>query len=238
MASTINIQSTINHTAPLLKFMPNNVGPTQEPALTNANIVLATILGPPFRWRWNRKVATFNTTANVQDYVVVVSDFGFIEKAEVNDNLGNADSIHELSMVKLLLSKDASKGRPEAIAAQLDDGAGNITFRLQPGKPGAIFTITITYQARPALITSVASFWNPIPDEYVHVFDSGFLAHSLKFRDDSRFQTELQRFAGHLLAVSEGLSEVEKNLFLDSINANQVASHQIRTQQGHQGRTQ
>lgn len=236
MASTVNLQSTISWAAPFLRFMPNNSGPTQEPAITNANRILSTILGPPFKWRWNRGTAQFTASAaGGQDYVVSVSDFGFLEKAVVVDGSGNATEITDL---KLCLSQDSSQGRPQVLAPQLDDNAGNITFRLQPGKPDATYTVKLTYQKKPVLMTSVASLWAPIPDEYGYIYEPGFLAMSLMFTDDPRFASENQKFVSHLLGAAEGLSEMEINMFLGNwlVTTGQVISNQLRAQQGNQAR--
>ena len=58
MASTITLGGTIAATAPMLKYRPLAFpalsSPVFEPAVTMANLVLLTILGPPFFWRWNR----------------------------------------------------------------------------------------------------------------------------------------------------------------------------------------
>ena len=41
-----------------------------EPAITSANIILQTVLGPPFAWRWNRVVIGFITNTGQQDYTI------------------------------------------------------------------------------------------------------------------------------------------------------------------------
>jgi hypothetical protein len=41
-----------------------------EPAVTSANTIMQTILGAPFRWRWNRVVTGFVTTTGQQDYTI------------------------------------------------------------------------------------------------------------------------------------------------------------------------
>lgn len=47
------------------------IGNFLEPALTSANTILQTILGPPFVWRWNRVVTGFVTTQGQQDYTLI-----------------------------------------------------------------------------------------------------------------------------------------------------------------------
>lgn len=49
---------------------PVAIGNFLEPATTSANLILQTILGAPFKWRWNRAVIGFVTQAGVQDYTV------------------------------------------------------------------------------------------------------------------------------------------------------------------------
>jgi len=47
------------------------IGNFLEPALTSANTVMQTILGPPFAWRWNRVVTGFVCTPGQQDYTLI-----------------------------------------------------------------------------------------------------------------------------------------------------------------------
>lgn len=46
------------------------IGNYLEPALTSANIIMQTILGAPFTWRWNRVVTGFVCVAGQQDYTI------------------------------------------------------------------------------------------------------------------------------------------------------------------------
>ena len=47
------------------------IGNFLEPAFTSANVVMQTVLGPPFSWYWNRVVTGFVAVAGQQDYYVV-----------------------------------------------------------------------------------------------------------------------------------------------------------------------
>ena len=49
---------------------PLAIGNFLEPAVTSANLMLQTVLGAPFRWRWNRAVIGFMTSPGVQDYTL------------------------------------------------------------------------------------------------------------------------------------------------------------------------
>lgn len=208
MASTISLQGTLNWAQPFMGFRPGALGTNNEPAITNANLIKQTILSAPFAWRWNRAVKTFTTTAGQQDYPIAVSDFGYMEKA----NVTLSGDVKELS-IKNCLALDSKQGRPENIAAQLDDNNGNITFRLMK-VPDNTYTVTITYQKKATLFSALTDLWSPIPDEFSFIFQRGFLALYLLFTDDPKFQIENAKFVAALLGASEGLDETQKNIFL------------------------
>ena len=60
--SNIKIADTINFTKRLCFNHNPVIGNSLEPALTSANIVIQTILGPPFEWWWNSEDLTFTTS--------------------------------------------------------------------------------------------------------------------------------------------------------------------------------
>ena len=98
-----------------------------EPALTSANLVQQTILAPPFKWPWNRAVASFAQPST--DTPQSLATFGWIEKASVTDGSGN---VYEIPTIKMELTQDAGTGRANSIGVFLDDNNGNITFRFLP----------------------------------------------------------------------------------------------------------
>ena len=158
MASkTINtIQGTLNWASAFILNRPSIgvSGTYQEPALTIANLIMSTVLSPPFAWSWNRNTTTFTTVAGTSDYTVAMSDFGWLEKATRSNNALNPPIV-ELQIVTNL----AAAGRqnpPFKIALFSDDNAGNYVFRLL-SVPDAVYTITLTYQKAPILATSLYS---------------------------------------------------------------------------------
>lgn len=70
MASTITISNTSLWAQQFLRLRPLFVN-ANEPALTSGSLVMQAILGPPFRWRWNRARTAFFTSGGLQDYVVL-----------------------------------------------------------------------------------------------------------------------------------------------------------------------
>jgi hypothetical protein len=205
----LNLQATMLFAAPYIGFQPMTIGGL-EPALTAANIVKQTILGAPFTWAWNRGSATIACVQGTQDYVKALSDFGFIEKAWATSADGN--SIYEMQ-VKQPLSKSKETGRPDFISAQLNDGAGNITFRTLVA-PQEAYNIEVLYQKKAVLMTSPASLWYPIPDELSHIFNWGFLALATLLVEDGRSERFMQRFIAHLLGAQDGLDAMQKQIFL------------------------
>src|SRR5271170_5456756 len=68
---TIQLKATLEWAKRYIANRDATIGNGVEPAITNANLILQTILGPPFRWRWNRVITGFYTQAGVQDYKLI-----------------------------------------------------------------------------------------------------------------------------------------------------------------------
>ena len=126
MASTIELQRTINRTSQFLRLQPLlfQKNTANDPAFSNADWVKQLILSPPFAWRWNRTAATFTdptfvTIIGQTDYVVNLPTFGWIEKAVAYEPV-NGYLTHELQ-VGLIFGADAQTNQPARISAQFDD---------------------------------------------------------------------------------------------------------------------
>jgi hypothetical protein len=209
MANTLLLQNSINFVAPILKNTPLQIS-NQEPALTAGNIVLGQMLGPPMRWRFNRKEVNFViSTAAGTDYVVSVPYLGFIETQWSVDGAGN---VYELGG-KISLAPNAANARPEKIAAQFDDNAGNITFRCDK-TPDQNYTVYVDYQQKAPLMSSAASEWAPVPDEFQYIFNTGFLCIMSLLVNDARFPIFEKYFISRLLGAQDGLGATERNIFL------------------------
>lgn len=275
-ASTNTLLNTIEWSKKLNFGRRSAIGNFLEPALTSANTVMQTIIGPPFAWRWNRVVTGFITKAGQQDYTLVnwtagmtvsagwltVDDagnsqivttagvtagvaptwnhttggttndgnavwenlgpigvttsqtysLGSIESASVQDTVSGVTKWYEITN-QLTLALDSAPGRPRFISAQADDGAGNITFRLTM-VPDKAYPVSITMQKKPTVFTSVNQAWAPIPDEYARIYNWGYLSLMWLFSDDPRYGVANQKFVSQLLSTSEGLSETQRNIFL------------------------
>jgi len=177
------------------------------------------------------------TMSLITDYVQAISNFGYIEKASVTTASG---TVNEIPNLELPLTQDAGTGRANAIGVYLDDNSGNITFRFMPGQPDQVYTVNVIYQKKPALLTAITGAngtW-PIPDEYGMVYNYGLLALFQMFADDARFPATNQKFIASLLAISEGLDEQQKAIFMEQwagiVRSSGVSG--AKTQQGTQFR--
>lgn len=208
MASTVTIQNTINWASSFIEQQPMTVN-GMEPALSSANLVMQAMLNPPFAWPWNR--GQINFTAVSQDTVVAsLNNFGFLEGGSATPSSGG--SPFPLSVVNMM-QNDASGNRPNYVSALLDDGAGNITFRLVPS-PDQNYVVNLIYQKKAPFLQSLGYTWSPVPDEKRHIFQWGFLSLMSLLGNDARFNEYNQKFIINILAAQGGLQEMERNVWL------------------------
>jgi hypothetical protein len=222
MASTITIQGTINWILAYIVQRPFTgvAGITNEPGLTSANYLMQSILQPPFRWEWNRKklIPAFTCVAGQSDYPVAMADFGWLEKAIITDPSPPANSPtgpnYELELSEIL-GTEGTENRPQKLAVLLDDGAGNITFRVFP-VPDKAYPIELDYQKAPILATTLgATTWAPIPDKLAFLYERGMMAQAQMMYNQQLGLSNMELFIRQLVAAVSGLSEMEKAIFLE-----------------------
>jgi hypothetical protein len=309
--STVKISDTIEW-AKRLSFNRNPViGNSLEPALSSANMVMQTILGPPFSWWWNNEEIVFTcnptpktatitniaivggvltvtcsntfsvgelilpsgvgtttalngqileiltasstqftaattvpnvgshvdtgtiTSMSTQDYTTASPEFSHIEHASVFDINPTPGQWIELE-IKNNLSLDSTPDRPRFASPHVEDGNGNMTWRVMP-PPDKAYPIAIHIQKTAPLLNSVNSTWSPIPDYMQYVYNWGFLTLMWFFADDPRANFANQKFTAGLLARAEGLEDEEKNAFLNNWN-NLTSQQMMKDQQGVQAR--
>lgn len=307
--STVKIADTIEFCKRLSFDRSPVIGNSLEPALTAANIVLQTILGPPFVWFWNSTELGFTTsavpqtatitnvaitagvltvtavnsfvfgspiiltglttatflngqlvipvtvsptsfTANVsfpdyvsaadtgtatnattQDYTLPVPQFSHIEHASVLDVNQTPPRWTEME-VKDNLSLETNSDRPFYLSPHLEDGQGNMNFRVLP-PPDKAYPISIHIQNTAPRVTSMNQTWAPMPDFMQYIYTWGFLALIWQFSDDARAPTANQKFLAGLLGRAEGLSEEQRNVFMNAWQ-NLTGLDQMKTSQGRQ----
>ena len=222
MASTIPISRSITLASQSLRNAPLLfTGQNSDPAFSNGDWVKQTILSAPSGWRWNRVSATFSsptfvTIAGQSDYEVSLPNFGWLEKSTAYDT-NDGDAAFALK-VELSLASATQSDQPISIAAYLDDGEGNITFRLSPA-PDKVYAVVCEYQKAAVLFLSPTDTWEPIPDYLSNIYNIGFLAKSCEYMNDPRFAPSMQMFFQLLAQNFEGLTQSQRNEWLqDKLN--------------------
>jgi hypothetical protein len=204
------IQTSINFVQAALDFWVPTIGTSNEPAISAANMTQQVMLGPPFRWPWNRNSLTFNTTMGTQDYTASVSDFGYLETASLQLPSGKITTLHTLNTTPL--AESADQQQPSTMTVLLNTVGTSVKFRLL-GVPDGIYTVIAWYQKFVSLMSTTGSTWTA-PDYLSYVYNRGFLAHLYEAKGDPRAQQEKVAFAAALLGTQEGLTDTEKNIFL------------------------
>ena len=309
--STVTISDTMEWAKKLSFNRHSAIGNNLEPALTSAQIVMDTILGPPFEYWWNNQELGFTTSpvansatitnvsvaagivtimtantfaagnllipsavgtaaflngqllivltasatqitaavttqtyasasdtgtltnATTQDYTIAAPTFSHIEHATILDTSKTPTNWVELK-VQNNLALDSRNARPIFVGPEVEDGNGNVTFRVMPS-PNAVYPVSIHVQLAAPLITSINQTWSPMPDFMKYIYSWGFLALIWAFADDARFQIANSKFTAGLLARAEGLTEEERNIFLNNWNES-TGQGPAKGQQGMQAR--
>lgn len=239
MPSTITVQQTLNWTAPFVVQRPTSGinGVANEPALTSANKIIAAMVAAPLRWNWNRAqiLSAFTTTPGTSDYTLSIPNYGYLEKASLFLST-RTPSTFEIEVFPVL-AVGSKQNEPAKISAVIDDGAGNITFRLLP-VPDNAYTATLTYQKSATLLTALSQVWAPIPDKYAYIYETAMVAHMQGMYNLQAYFTGMELFFRMLVAAAEGMTESEKSMFLEDmlrdVQARAVAS--LSPQYGKQAR--
>jgi hypothetical protein len=213
-----NILSSVLYTLPFLGYQPLNIS-NGEPALTAANLTKQTMLGPPFTWWWNRDQFTIpipttdpsgNPIVPAQDYLLPVTDLGFLEKVWLQNSDGEITEIK----IKLALAQESTVQRPASMAIHMiDPQTNNLIIRLNT-IPDQAYTLLGTYQMEAGVMTSMASKWAPIPDQLSYIYEAGFLSFVAMLTKDARVPMFRQQFAAHLLGAQDGLTSTQRNIFI------------------------
>lgn len=237
MSVTRNILSSALFSMPFISYQPVNIS-NGEPAVTSANLTKQTILGPPFKWPWNRSEFEIeldpDETEWGQDYLLSLPDYHFAEKIWLTDTSGK---VTEITVIAGSLAAESAVKRPSSAAMNLQDDEGNVTLRLNT-LPDLPYQINGFYQKAPILMTSLANTWGPIPDHLSYIYDWGFLGFCSLLTKDARAPIFLSKFASHLLGSQDGLTAQQRNIFLGNFLEliNQQSREGMATQQGAMGR--
>lgn len=235
------LQTSANWAACFVGQITLTGGTGNEPALSCANMIIDTLLGPPFKWAFNRNTQTITLSQGTQDYSETFSDFGFLERATVIPTTGSGLKQSEIKDVynNECGPIETNQARPNALYVQLNNPATpSQSFRFVAA-PDQAYTATLFYQKLPVHMTGTSSGWSGIPDVYENVYNTLFLAEMFELAgSEQKAAYYRQRGVMSLLALAEGLTDTDKNLFLEQYLGRdaQMLTRQLRTQQGNQAR--
>jgi hypothetical protein len=242
------IQNSIDYALTYIQYSPLSAGTNSEPAITIANEIQNLVCGPPFTWAWNRGdngSVALNTTVGTQDYTTLLTDFAYLETASSTDSSGAVFNIPDVynNLSKGKADPNAPKqARPNAICVYQVIYGTSVKIRLM-GTPNAVYGINLTYQKlispMTALTGSPAGTWT-IPPQYSDIYNNLFTGEAMAVVDDARANIYRQRGVTALLAKSDGLTEMQKNQFLEQFWARagrQEMYGTLRTQQSTQARS-
>jgi hypothetical protein len=66
--------------------------------------------------------------------------------------------------------------------------------------------------------------WSPIPDWYIDIYNNLFLSEMLAVTDDARSQVYRQRGIAAFLAKAQGLTDTQKNAFIQQWTQREVST--------------
>ncbi len=246
MATTI--QNSIDFAQPFIQYSPLSVGTANQPAIGIANDVQFMVVSAPFTWGWNRNETgpTNNpqsTVAGVQDYVFNINDFGFLEKLSLMDSNGTVFEVLNIYNTAALAIADTGvnkRARSESAAVVSVTYGTSFKLRLM-AVPDQAYVMNLTYQKLVSPMTTLAGNGGTwlIPDQYQDIYNNLFIGEAMATVDDVRATQYRQRGVTALLAKAEGLSEMQKNAFLDQYwmrHGRPDLAGPLRTQQSIQAR--
>jgi hypothetical protein len=237
------VQQSISYSQTYCNYLPLAVGTGNEPALSIANEIQNMVLNAPFTWGWNRNESSATSTvAGTQDYTLSLTDFSFLEKVTLTDTNGVVHQVLDVYNTAALGLGDATTAQqalPNAVSVHMVTFGTSVKLRFLP-VPDQVYVINVTYQklVTPlSTLTGSTGTW-AIPVQYLDIYNNIFLGEALSVADDARANIYRQRGVTALLAKSEGLTEMQKNDFLEQYWARdrQYAAGMARTQQAQQAR--
>lgn len=238
------IQQTIDFSQTFIQYSPLSVGTGNQPAIGIANEIQNTMMNAPFTWPWNRNEnSATSTVAGLQDYTFSITDFGFLEKVSLTDAAGNVWELLDVynnTSLAVSSSNVVKRGRPNGASVLLVTYGTSFKLRFSC-PPDAIYQIGLTYQKLVVPMTTLTGgtgTWT-VPDQYLDIYNNLFLGEAMALVDDARANVYRQRGVAALLAKADGLTEMQKNVFLEQYwmrSTGQTQAAGLRTQQAAQAR--
>jgi hypothetical protein len=174
----------------------------------------------------------FTVTASTATTLVGVTT------TQVNETHAGAAAGGQMALTGIFTPTSLPAGAVVVISGFVTNPGNNGSFVVVSVTPTTLVVVNPAGLAETIAATASIANWDPIPDHYIDIFNNLFLAESMTMVDDARAVQYRQRGITALLAKAEGLSEMQRNAFLDQYwtRDSQQMSRTLRTQQGNQSR--
>ena len=145
MASTITVAGSVNFAMAFAGYRQLAAGNNSEPVVTAANMIMQTIISPPFTWNWNRSSVSFLTTIGVQDYATSVATFGYIEKASLVPAASITNTVLLNDVATYTAANSFAAGDIVTVTGTTNGtGVFNVTSQTVVSANATTFTVAIT----------------------------------------------------------------------------------------------
>jgi hypothetical protein len=236
------VQNLVDFSQPFVQYSPLSVGTALQPAIGIANEIQNTIMNPPFTWAWNRdENSATNTVAGTQDYTLSIVDFGFLEKVSLENTstleVFEVDNVYNNKALSPVTTNANKRARPNGVSVLLVNYGANLKIRFSC-PADVVYQINLTYQKLVTPLVNLSSIL-PVPDQYLDIFNNLFVGECMALVDDAKANLYRQRGVAALLSKAEGLTDMQKNVFLEQYWMRAVGSSQAAAQamqMGTQGR--
>ena len=227
------LSDTINYILPFCRYQAANVGTSNMPIIGIANITRNIMLSAPMVWGFNRNENLGTTlAAGTQDYTLAIADYGYAERASLQDPVSLIwFEVPDVQNNKAL-AKSSTQARPQVVAVQNSSGPV-LRFGAVPDKA---YPLSLVYQKIPTQFAAISDPWAPIPDNLSDVYNNIVLGYYMDSCQDPRAPQYIARGIAGLLARQGGLSEMDKAIFAQSYMTlnSAVTSFALSTQQAKQ----
>jgi hypothetical protein len=112
------------------------------------------------------------------------------------------------------------QNEPTYISPIADDGQGNITFRISPTPYQQYDAYILSQNAAPSFV-ALTDTWAPLPDYLYYLYSEGALVKAYDLATDERFGAAFQIFMRDLVMLNDGMTDIQKNLFMQNFLATQ-----------------
>lgn len=142
-----------------------------------------------------------------------ITDFSWLASAsmvQMNDT-GSPQDGRIIQAVKEL-SVWSKVANPEKVAVIQDNNDGTLTVRFQYVPGNTVWGVTLVYQKKQPLKTTLSDTWAPIPDHYSALYRQGLLYRMYRYLNSNQQNVEFQKFQVEIQKASGATDREASNI--------------------------